>query len=147
MLVLSPYTTNYFHLSFTNRLAGWCESRIRAPNGFDLLRQLFTYDPLTRLTAAEALQHKWFTEDPRPSWNAFAGISPHQIPPHRRITQDDAPSMMPVPARDTASQHQHAGPVQFGGSKPGSTTSFASLSGGHYGGAGGSGGRKKARLG
>jgi hypothetical protein len=36
--------------------------------GYDLLKQLFTYDPDSRLTAKEALQHKWFHEDPKPTW-------------------------------------------------------------------------------
>jgi cyclin-dependent kinase 8/11 len=36
--------------------------------GYDLLKQLFTYDPESRLTAKEALQHRWFHEDPKPTW-------------------------------------------------------------------------------
>ena len=36
--------------------------------GYDLLKQLFNYDPESRLTAKEALQHKWFHEDPKPTW-------------------------------------------------------------------------------
>jgi cyclin-dependent kinase 8/11 len=41
---------------------------VRSPSGYDLLRQLFAYDPDNRLTAKEALQHKWFHEDPYPTW-------------------------------------------------------------------------------
>lgn len=55
-------------ISYTNRLQEWCHSRIRSPQGYDLLRQLFAYDPDNRLTAKEALQHKWFHEDPKPTW-------------------------------------------------------------------------------
>ncbi|KAJ7632170.1 kinase-like domain-containing protein [Roridomyces roridus] len=84
-----------------------------------------------RLTAKEALQHKWFHEEPYPTWNAFQA-APQQIPPQRRITQDEAPSMVPLPAAPFNSHTQ---------SKPGSS---ASLSGG--GGNGGNG-RKKARMG
>lgn len=52
---------------YQNHLAEWCHSRIRSKEGFDLLRQLFAYDPDNRLTAREALQHKWFKEEPRPT--------------------------------------------------------------------------------
>jgi cyclin-dependent kinase 8/11 len=53
---------------FANRLSDWCQSRIRSPQGYDLLRRLFVYDPERRLTAREALMHKWFQEEPRPTW-------------------------------------------------------------------------------
>lgn len=93
--------------------------------------------------------------------SAFEAVPAHQFPPHRRITQDEAPSMMPLPAQNTT--HQGAGGHNGGGhnhiigpfgqphSKPGSTTSFASV-GGVYAGqttaVGGNGhSRKKARLG
>ncbi|KAJ7461039.1 kinase-like domain-containing protein [Mycena galericulata] len=124
---------------YTNRLQDWCSNRVRgSPNGYDLLRQLFAYDPDNRLTAKEALQHKWFHEDPYPTWNAFQG-TPQQIPPHRRITQDEAPSMVPLPAAPFNSQTQ---------SKPGSSASMSG--GGPYpsgGNGGGGNGRKKARMG
>ncbi|KAI0665450.1 kinase-like protein [Trametes maxima] len=140
---------------YTNRLAEWCQSRV-PDNGTDLLAQLFAYDPDKRLTAAEALQHKWFQEEPRPTRNAFDSLRPSQIPPHRRITIDDAPSMMPggagsqvqaqvsqvqATAQAHLSQlsHSHSNP-----SKVGSAASFASLSGG---GGTGTHSRKKARLG
>ncbi|KAF8806041.1 kinase-like protein [Phlegmacium glaucopus] len=140
---------------FTNRLSDWCQSRIRSPLGYDLLKQLFTYDPESRLTAKEALQHKWFHEDPKPTWDAFQTVTPHQIPPFRRITQDEAPSMMPLPQNNShQGNHGHVG-ITFAQShsKPGSSASFASVSGGGpYGGqaSGGNGHaptRKKARLG
>lgn len=166
---------------YQNRLAEWCQSRIRSQQGHDLLRQLFAYDPDRRLTAKEALGHKWFQEEPRPSrklvgWISHSSLPPfsvltflgsvfqyvpaHQIPPQRRITQDEAPSMMGVPA-PTQPQTQPQGPTAHGHqgqhlsqqSKPGSTTSFASVSVGAQGAMqaytavqGGSS-RKKARLG
>lgn len=61
----------FFHnqsYRYTNRLQEWCQSRIRSHQGYDLLCRLFTYDPENRLTAREALQHKWFHEDPKPTW-------------------------------------------------------------------------------
>ncbi|KAJ7837013.1 kinase-like domain-containing protein [Mycena olivaceomarginata] len=123
---------------YTNRLYEWCQTRVRSPSGYDLLRQLFAYDPDNRLTAKEALQHKWFHEDPYPTWNAFQAAQ-QQMPPHRRITQDEAPSMVPLPAAPFNSQTQ---------SKPGSSASMSG--GGPYvvpsGGNGGNG-RKKQRMG
>ncbi|OJT01823.1 Serine/threonine-protein kinase ssn3 [Trametes pubescens] len=140
---------------YTNRLIEWCQSRIR-PHGTDLLAQLFAYDPDKRLTAAEALQHKWFQEEPRPTRNAFDSLPSHQIPPHRRITHDDAPSMMPVAAAGSQVQAQvsqvqataqaHLSQLSHSHSnhsKVGSAASFASLSAGGNG----TGSRKKARLG
>jgi hypothetical protein len=69
--------------------------------------------------------------------------TPSQLPPQRRITLDEAPSMMPaqathaqqLPAPFTQQQHLQ-------GQTHGSVTSFASLSGGHAGHT-----RKKARIG
>ncbi|KAF8184869.1 kinase-like domain-containing protein [Mycena galopus ATCC 62051] len=124
---------------YTNHLYEWCQTRVRTPNGYDLLRKLFAYDPDDRLTAKQAVKHEWFNEDPKPTWNAFQA-SPQQIPPHRRITQDEAPSMVPLPAAPFNSHTQ---------SKPGSS---ASLSGGgpyvvQSGGNGGNGQRKKQRMG
>lgn len=34
--------------------------------GFDLLKQLLTYDPTKRITARAALTHKWWLENPQP---------------------------------------------------------------------------------
>ncbi|KAF8844746.1 kinase-like protein [Paxillus ammoniavirescens] len=147
---------------YQNRLAEWCQSRIRSQQGHDLLRQLFAYDPDKRLMAKEALMHRWFQEDPRPTWNVFQYVPTHQLPPQRRITQDEAPSMMGVPA-PTQPQTQPQVPAahihaqgqhlsqQSQQSKPGSTTSFASVSAGagptqgYPTGQGGTS-RKKARI-
>ncbi|KZP19427.1 kinase-like protein [Athelia psychrophila] len=132
---------------FEDRLANWCRPtngapvRIEAVEGYNLLRGLFAYDPDARLTCREALAHRWFHEEPLPTWNAFESANAKQIPPHRRITQDDAPSMMPAPA-PTNTQAPAA--------------SFTSLSGGSgkgYTGAAAAGSvgqvpaRKKARMG
>ena len=37
-----------------------------SPSGLDLLKQLLAYDPSRRLTAAAALEHPYFTEEPLP---------------------------------------------------------------------------------
>ncbi|KAJ8519657.1 hypothetical protein ONZ45_g3417 [Pleurotus djamor] len=132
---------------YKGHLSEWSMSRLRSRNGHELLAELFQYDPDKRLTARAALDHAWFAEDPKPTWNAFQSIAAHQIPPPRRITQDDAPSMVPM-----ASQQAHAGHAQANAfqsqSKPGSSASFASLSGGgQYQGGGNGSSRKKARMG
>ncbi|TFK43982.1 CMGC/CDK/CDK8 protein kinase [Crucibulum laeve] len=162
-LVHMPEYPNMKRLDeFSYRLAEWCQSRIRSAQGYELLRQLFAYDPDSRLTAKDALQHKWFHEEPLPTWNAFQSVPPNQIPPHRRITQDEAPSMMPLPTQNAQTQHtQHMGAssVHHMGapfSKPGSSTSMSgggvygqstATTGGGNGHGGGMPSRKKARMG
>ncbi|KZV88247.1 kinase-like protein [Exidia glandulosa HHB12029] len=82
--------------TYQNQLHQWCSShnRLRSPSGIDLLKKMFEYDPDKRITAQDALQHKWFTEDPKPSRNVFQTISQSQCPPPRRLSPDDAPSMV-----------------------------------------------------
>jgi cyclin-dependent kinase 8/11 len=83
-----------------------------------------------------------------PPFSAFQSIPAHQIPPHRRITQDEAPSMMPIPAQNTSHQggYGHGGqPFAQSLSKPASTSSFTSLSGGGGGAYGHGTGWGKAR--
>lgn len=152
---------------YPSRLADWCQTRIRSQQGYDLIRQLFAYDPDKRLTAKEALAHKWFQEDLRPTRNVFFPVSAHHLPPQRRITQDEAPSMMGIPAPTQAqtlsqvapghgqAQGQHLSQQSQVNlsqqSKPGSTAaSFGSVSGGAVGsfsGGQGSSARKKPRIG
>ncbi|KAL1974148.1 hypothetical protein VTN31DRAFT_5708 [Thermomyces dupontii] len=55
--------------------------------GFDLLSRLLEYDPTKRITAAEALQHPYFTNGPPISANCFAGYEGKY--PHRRVSQED----------------------------------------------------------
>ncbi|KAF9557910.1 kinase-like protein [Agrocybe pediades] len=150
---------------FSNCLASWTKSRMKDaydPLLYDLLRQFFIYDPETRLTAKDALQHKWFHTDILPSRNAFEHAPTKEIPTPRNITQDDSASSISKPLL-TAS-HQPAGGAVGGGriagghmmpnttgiqqhSKPGSSASFASMSGGHYAQGGGGAARKRTKLG
>jgi len=46
------------------------------------------------MNAKEALAHKWFTEEPTPTANAFAGAPANQTYPTRRISNDEAPNMV-----------------------------------------------------
>ncbi|KAF9648237.1 kinase-like protein [Thelephora ganbajun] len=112
---------------FENRLLTWCNSKIRTSLGYDLLRQLFTYDPDKRLHCREALIHKWFEEDPKPTRNAFASVQGHHIPPHRRITQEDTQSVVQTQAHPAAPPPMHALSHSV---MPTSGASFGSLSGG-----------------
>ncbi|KAI0782560.1 kinase-like protein, partial [Abortiporus biennis] len=80
------------------RLFDWCASRMKTHQGYEFLKALFAYDPDARLSAKNALKHRWFQEEPKPTRNAFFGLPPHQIPPHRRISHDEVPSMMPLPS-------------------------------------------------
>jgi len=135
---------------YTNRLHEWCNPRMKSHLGYEFLKQTFAFDPDQRLTARDALRHKWFQEEPIPTANAFQSLPTHQIPPHRRITHDDAPSMMPLPTVNThaqaAAQVQAQAQAQLtqlshshSHSAKGSVASFGSNGGGNS--------RKKSRLG
>ncbi|KAJ2930871.1 hypothetical protein H1R20_g6215, partial [Candolleomyces eurysporus] len=130
---------------FNNRLSDWCQSRIRSQQGYELLKQLFAYDPDNRLTAEQAIRHKWFLEEPLPTWNAFQSASQHHIPPCRRVSQDDAPSMIPQATAQQQQQqlgggHITAGPGGgYGGNGGGTAVQQTGGGGGHA--------RKKARMG
>jgi cyclin-dependent kinase 8/11 len=55
--------------------------------GYKLLAGLLEYDPVKRLTAAQALQSPFFSTGDRVSANAFDGLKVEY--PHRRVSQDD----------------------------------------------------------
>jgi len=57
------------------------------PLGFELLNGLLEFDPLKRLTAQQALEHKYFSEGSKLSLNAFEGSTIEY--PHRRVSSDD----------------------------------------------------------
>lgn len=45
----------------------WYTNRAGTSVGYDLLDKLLQYDPARRLTAAQALRHPWFAEEPLPT--------------------------------------------------------------------------------
>lgn len=109
-----------------NRLEEWCQTRIRSPHGYDLLKALFRYDPDRRVKARDALGHRWFSEEPVPEANVFQTIPDSQMPPQRRVTQDEGPSsMMPAPTQPNTNNNP----------------SFSQTGHGH------GGGRKRAKIG
>ncbi|KAJ4302478.1 cyclin-dependent protein kinase [Collariella sp. IMI 366227] len=55
--------------------------------GYKLLAGLLEYDPEKRLTAADALQHPFFSTGDPVSSNCFEGLKTEY--PHRRVSQDD----------------------------------------------------------
>ncbi|KAG8747570.1 cyclin-dependent protein kinase [Ceratobasidium sp. 414] len=82
-----------------NKLGQWYKQRARSHDaGYDLLIQLFEYDPARRLDARGALAHPWFREDPLPTANAFANLPEGVSYPLRRVTQDEAPLTNAPPA-------------------------------------------------
>lgn len=59
-------------VSYEDCLSSWCRppgfpNRIDSEQGYNLLRALLFYDPDKRLDAREALEHKWFQEEPTPT--------------------------------------------------------------------------------
>jgi cyclin-dependent kinase 8/11 len=55
--------------------------------GYKLLSGLLEYDPEKRLTAAQALQHSFFTSGDKLASSCFEGLKTEY--PHRRVSQDD----------------------------------------------------------
>lgn len=62
-------------------------------NAFDLLNRMLAYDPLRRISAADALEHPYFKDDPLPGINVF-------WPPTSR------PSKLLYPKRAAVNQQQ-----------------------------------------
>ncbi|KAG8738675.1 cyclin-dependent protein kinase [Ceratobasidium sp. 428] len=82
-----------------NKFAQWYKQRSRSHDaGYDLMTQLFEYDPSRRLDARGALAHPWFREEPLPTANAFAHLPEGVSYPLRRVTQDEAPLTNAPPA-------------------------------------------------
>lgn len=52
------------------------EDNMITDSGMDLLDQLLVYDPAKRITAAEALKHPWFAEEPLPKDPKYMPVFP-----------------------------------------------------------------------
>lgn len=110
---LYPTTSSLQQRSQSTGLETWYNHQLRTAQypsdnspgklGFELLTQLFEYDPEKRLRAAQALEHEYFrcTDGPHDGeiWvngNCFDGLS--ETYPHRRVsteTNDIATSSLP----------------------------------------------------
>ncbi|KAG8931436.1 cyclin-dependent protein kinase [Tulasnella sp. 418] len=75
-------------------LSNWCRGKVLSPAGVDFLSRLLEYNPATRMDAREALNHKWFQEEPVPTANAFLTVPPNNPYPTRRVSNDEAPNMI-----------------------------------------------------
>jgi len=60
--------------------------------GLDLLMSFLTYDPERRITAAEALQHPYFTESPLPKHPDLFGSFPSAAAGEKRRKPFDSPT-------------------------------------------------------
>lgn len=61
-----PEYNNMLRLDkYPDSLYSWLNSRIRSPQAYDLLTRLFKFNPDKRITAKEALDHRWFHEEPK----------------------------------------------------------------------------------
>ncbi|MEW5302446.1 MAG: hypothetical protein WDW36_005232 [Sanguina aurantia] len=68
---------------------------------FKLLHRMLDYNPHTRITAEEALQHEWFKQDPLPGPNAFrppGSKEPAVCYPRRPVSNYAAAAPEPQPA-------------------------------------------------
>lgn len=84
----------------------WYIDRSGTSSGFDLFDKLLQYDPDRRITAAEALQHPWFSEAPLPqsmyvhAHSLTRSIFPHKSPyPPGRVVPNDTQSIVPSRTR------------------------------------------------
>jgi len=76
---------------FKNNLALYFKScSVKSDAAFQLLSSLLDYDPTVRISAADALNHRYFKEDSSMGLqNAFHALMPHEEYPRRRITEVD----------------------------------------------------------
>jgi len=132
---------------FENNFGAFMNRHMRSmDSGRAVLQALFTWDPDKRLTAADSLNHPFFTTDaPAPTRNAFSHAT--KAYPTRRITADEgglfaepaAPPAPPAQATNTgaATQRPAAPPAPLAGQPQAGSTLV---------GTGGVGGVANARM-
>ena len=83
-------------------------------------------------------------------YSAFFSVPAHQAPPQRRISHDEAPTMVALPTNSQSLSQPHSHSLLNGngnnGSRPTSGTGFGMPMSRLGGGSGATGSRKKARL-
>ena len=100
--------------NYPKTLSRWYTQRNKAEEaGYDLFDSLLQYDPEQRLTANQALKHAWFSDDPKPTANAFASLTkPTATYPNRRVIQDDMDPKMKSNYQPPIETH-HLQPAQY----------------------------------
>lgn len=90
-------TPNSLRQWYNTRTTSFRSTPIAQNEGYDLLLQLLQYDPSRRLSAHQALTHKYFSPSliPLPSPNCFDGQHA-TLYPVRRVTPDDTDPKMSV---------------------------------------------------
>jgi len=149
---------------YSNNLQNWTNRYVRSHQPYDLLTKLFIYNPDKRITAKDTLDHKWFQDEPKPNrksvepihcflsllmhcfTSAFFTLPVNQVPPRRRISHDEAPTMVTVPNTQSQSQ-SHSLMNANGNSRSASGTGFGMPLARLGGASGTTGTRKKQRLG
>lgn len=100
---------------FPSNLKAWYGSHGGGDEGcFELLSALLTYDPIKRVNARAALDHAWFTQEPKPADNVFQGVTVKY--PKRKIHKDDTDILgrgqipgVGVQGQQAAGAHAHGG--------------------------------------
>ncbi|CAG8434166.1 9204_t:CDS:2 [Scutellospora calospora] len=100
--------------TYPNRLREFYQNACssKSEQGYKLLSLMLEYDPITRITAEDALKHPYFEEDPLPSMDSFDG-QPIQYPSRSVKHDDNDMKAPPVVAANTTTQGQ-AGASQGG---------------------------------
>lgn len=101
--------------NYPKTLSRWYATRNKGDDGYDLFDSLLQYDPEQRLTANQALEHAWFTEqEPKPTANAFLSLAkPIGTYPNRRVIHDDLDPKMksnylpPIETHHLQPSHQY----------------------------------------
>ncbi|KAK9812752.1 hypothetical protein WJX72_002988 [[Myrmecia] bisecta] len=78
---------------------------LRGSPAVDLLMRMVDYNPLTRITAAEALEHEWFRQDPLFGANSFVHRGRAVVQYPRRVKYSSTAPNVPVhPTTSTAAE-------------------------------------------
>ena len=125
-----PRVTNWNSAEYVYRLNKLIPPDRISKNGFDLLRRMLTYDPAKRITAAEALEHPYFSEQPFASKvNALQSDGEAAFPyPRRHLKAEKSASTAAPTAATEATAVAASGTAASSSSAAGSKRKRASSS-------------------